>query len=162
MVCLSLVRQMKSWLPSVQGSKSIQQILSELKKTDPSLPITLPLPEGYIHRCPCCSPQKCFKSASDTVIPKADSNTWEVLMCWHQTPKNGKTQTNRSLAICFSWQGWKIGKCWESRFRERRLSALTSFHKVLKAVHGIKASKWSLHGACSRWRKASLCVNTLI
>lgn len=60
--------------------------------------------------------------------------THEISWCANT---NYKEWEDRSLAICFSWQGWKIGKCWENRFIERRLSALTSFHKILKEVHGI-------------------------
>lgn len=84
------------------------------------------------------------------------------LTYWQLTQRNRKRQSNRSQAICFSWQEQKSWKYWKSWLRERGDYQFYTpdSHWGLKAIHRIKTSKGS-----RAWQvpkvKSPLCIRNI-
>lgn len=147
---------------SVQGSKTVQWALSE-RQTEPYL-VRLPWMTRMLHSHWCLLWHKKALKVHLLLSPKSQFLALEK--SWHADTNLWRMENHK---LTEAQQYASVGKTkkfanveradWERE--DYQFYSLDS-HRDLKAAHGIKMSKWTRHGTCLKWRKSSLCINTLI
>lgn len=108
---------------------------------------------------PLLYPQKYFKSASASVTTKSTSDMWEVLTCWHKTPR----MENHSLTEVLQYASAGKAERFENlegadlETRDYQLYSL-DFHRDLEAIHGIKTNKVIMVWPCAQGEERLLFV----
>lgn len=118
--------------------------------------------DRMLHSHRCLLWHKKFQNCIRCSHPKVNFNTWKVLTYWKLTQRSGKPPSNRSQAICFSWQEQKSLKYRKSSLRERgdhQLYSLDS-HWNLKAIHRLETRKGSWAWQVPKV-KSSLCMRNI-